>query len=180
MFKNTKFKLSEAQYFLIKMEEFRNLRDEFRYNLSAFVTASESVIAHLLIETNALNVSLNAWRDDRIKELNRDELKIIINSSRRQTIHQKALNPRTEEDVIPQALPSPRIDFNMSPIFVSADGKITYGMIPPDIIGPIIYTYVKESKHYFQEHKSDIVTICREHIKNLDTLILEFNKKYKK
>lgn len=176
MLERTKFKYSEAQYFLSRMEECRNRRDEFRFNLSAFVTASESFLEFLLLETNAINSSLNKWRKERVDNIRKDRLGIIISNSRKQTVHRKPLEPKTEEKEIPKLLPEP-IDMEFTPVFVNADGSISYGVVPKGNVIPI-YTYEKESQHYFKGSESDVITICREHLKNLNELLLSCETKY--
>lgn len=59
---NERLKIAEAEYFLVRMEENRDRHEYFYYNLSAFLSASRSVLQFALEEAK-LKAGGQAWYD---------------------------------------------------------------------------------------------------------------------
>jgi hypothetical protein len=82
-------KLQEAKYFLTKMEETREDPNSFVYNLSAFLSASRSVLQYVFNETRK-TANGNQWYQSFVKSSN--TLK-FFKDKRDVNIHEKPVSP---------------------------------------------------------------------------------------
>ena len=166
----------------------KNHRDSFRFNLSAFVSAAESVIDFLTNETNNSRSELNPWRTKQVAALSGDPFKKIINEQRRKTIHKEPLQPQTDVIVYPTVL---KLQLEIQPVTVSQDmNDVVVSPVSVDnatVLATIskkqdrqIETTRSESTHYFRGHRDrDIISICGEHLDRLEKLIKFCEDKYK-
>lgn len=84
---NERRKITEAEYFLIRMEENRDSHEYFYYNLSAFLSASRSVMQFALEEAK-LKTGGQAWYDQTMKENN---ALAFMRDQRDENIHEKCV-----------------------------------------------------------------------------------------
>ena len=167
-------KLAEAEYFLQRIKETQNIRDAFRYNLSAFLTAASSVIDILNMETNEKDHTLNAWRSEEIETVTDDEYSRVIKKSRDMSVHIKPLNPTTNVIIYPQLQ---EIIDEALPAGIAGD----YVGQPPERKMQIIKenATVIKTTHFFRACKDkNIFSLCSDHLVNLRDLIDRVEVKY--
>ncbi len=179
VFPKTTSKFEEAQYFLERMIELKDKRDDFRYNFSAFVTAASSVISFLLNETNERNSDLNDWRTGEV-ENQKDEFQKIVYESRIQTVHKEPLNPITNVVVKSRPLAEPIEILPPQITFARADGTLEYSSAQVAHKPIPIYSYKGESTHFFEKNPDkNVITICGKHVGNLRDILNRCEEKYK-
>jgi len=91
-------KLVEAKYFLTKME--KNIDDlvKFKFNLSAFLSASRSVTFYLQKEF-AYNPKFTEWYQKKQNEMKEDPLFKFFNNKRVTVVHIKTIDVRGHHEV---------------------------------------------------------------------------------
>ena len=65
---NERYKIGEARFFLARMEESIRDRVAFRYNLSAFLSAAQSVLQYALTESDGKGN--RKWYDENVAQIN--------------------------------------------------------------------------------------------------------------
>jgi len=91
-------KLEEAKYFLTKMNESIDDRVIFKFNLSAFLSASRSVTFYLQTEY-ANNPKFIKWYTKKQEEMMADDLFKFFNEKRRTVIHIKMIEVRGHHEI---------------------------------------------------------------------------------
>jgi hypothetical protein len=69
MVSGTQDKLLEAKYFLQQMKQNRDKRNEFRWNLSAFLTAARSITLMMQAEYSNKVEGFDEWYNRKQKEM---------------------------------------------------------------------------------------------------------------
>jgi len=176
-FFNTKDKLSEATHFLGEMKKYINSEDEFRYSLSAYVTAVHSVIDFLLTDTNGIDPTMNGWRSEEIKILDEDEFRKIVYKKRKQTVHTKPLKPHKDIVVESKPLPEPLAKPAVT-VFVGPTG-VMFNELPQASLPIQIFRHESTPKFYFDsDKKMEVIPICEVHLKNVADLVKRCEHKY--
>lgn len=174
---NTKSKLLEAKYFLECMKENSFDRDMFKYNLSAFLAAARSVTLIMQKEFNKV-CGFKKWYTEKQFKMQNDKTMTLLNSKRNMTIHQQSVTPHAHVNVgiVERLTVSDSISF----VITHKDGTVERGgddHIPPITPTKIDVTY--KWQWYFEElPEKYIVTVCKEHIFKLETLVTECESSY--
>lgn len=179
---DTREKLNETLYFLKQMEAKQPERDNFKFNLSAFLSAARSITLIMQKEFSKVP-DFNNWYEG--IAIGKDEEMKFFNRKRILTIHQKPVKPRARVDVN-ICVPTANITINAySPTVITtkADEIIGQRVEPEQISSKATSTSDKsismgESvttwRWYFEEFPDmDVLTLCKEHSKKLEALVSE-------
>ncbi len=184
MITDTRDKLNEASYFLEQMKEKQSDRDAFKHNLSAFLSAAQSVTWFMQKEFNKAP-GFKEWYEKKQEVMKQDGDMKVFNKKRRMTIHIEPVKPRARVDVTIY-VPTANITVSALPptvITTKADGTIERRVEPEPTLSPITPVSdetkaegkaVTEWRWYFKELRDkDVVTTCEEHLKKLEALVVE-------
>ncbi len=205
--RDTRDKLSEAEFFLERMRESQSDRDAFRYNLSAFLGAARSVRDFLHKEYENLPHFKEWWTEKGtewggIKGTNKmspDELlaevdkisdpdrgaNAFFDAVRIITIHRQSVRPRRQVDV--GMVSKIALSSSMEAVVIHADGTIgeTRSLRPPTPTPtPVPSETTVEERWYFERFpqavaKRDVIALSEEHIARLDALVTECEAKFR-
>jgi len=176
---NTREKLLEAEYFLDRIIEEQSKRDFFQYNLSAFLSAARS-ITYFMQNEYCKTKGFDMWYANKQAHVLADKTMKFLNNKRVMTIHQKPVKPAAHVTVTASAKIG--INVSASAIVTRADGTIeklgSEGKSKPTST-PAKTEATIEWQWYFHELKGkDVVTICREYLDKLETLVEECESRF--
>jgi hypothetical protein len=172
-------KLTEAKYFLTKMNESIDDRAVFKFNLSAFLSSGRSVTWYLQKEY-AHNSKFKEWYPKKQDEMEKDPVLQFFNEKRVAVVHIKTIDVRGHHEVT--------LTETIGPISDSVTIELR------DANGNIIQTgtYTSEPKPVSQEktdepkiiHKwfftdfneTEIIPLCSKYIESLQTIVEEASK----
>jgi hypothetical protein len=150
---NTVDKLAEAKYFLDRMNEYQSDGTVFRYNVSAFVSASQSIT--WVMQTEFTHVAgFKQWYEDRKHEMQADKAMKDLAERRRVTTH---IQPIPFDRVT-------RLDVSMSPVGSTQPSKAEFKWYFSDLPYP----------------HEDIFTMCKKHVEKLEHLVQECESQFAK
>ena len=95
----TREKLLEAKYFLGRMIENQSARDAFKYNLSAFLSASRSVTLFMQKEYDKVS-GFKEWYAKKQDEMKNDPFMKLLVDKRDLTIHQRQVEFKGKISVV--------------------------------------------------------------------------------
>ena len=172
---NTKEKLEEAQYFLLQMKSDMLNYSKFKFNLSAFLSASRSVTFVMQKEMSG-NSLFAEWYKKEQDKMSNDELLHYFNSLRTITIHEKTVRPRKEVHISHKD--SLTMNDTITMFIVHADGLSDIKQVK-DLDKPISKDESNDSevKHlwYFEDNNdNDLITLCEKYVKKLVDLVDDF------
>lgn len=167
---NEKKKLEESRYFLSKMEQAQDEKFEFKCVLSAFLSASRSVLQYAYEETKDTNSKLRWYESTVSKE---PVLKFFKNK-RDINIHQQPISPSAKVEIgIHETL---SISSLISVIVKDKDGNIKseYHSKPsqtPSKMKPAEST--KKVTYFFSDWTGDedVITLCEKYLDKLEKLV---------
>jgi hypothetical protein len=169
---DTREKLQESEYFLERMTLTQDERDTFKYNLSAFLSASRSVTLIMQKEYNKIS-GFKQWWAKKQGKMRSDEAMNLLNEKRVMTIHTQPVRPRAQVNVTIKEHVT--ISDSVSIVITHADGTVdrreSEPAPPPE---PAKTESNIEWRWYFAElPKKDVLTLCKEHKAKLDALVKE-------
>ncbi len=174
---DTREKLQESEYFLERMTLTQDERDTFKYNLSAFLSASRSVT--LIMQKEYDNISgFKQWWSEKQENVRNDHAMNLLNEKRVMTIHTQPVRPRAQVNVIMKE--HIITTDSVSIVITHADGAVdrreSEPAPPPK---PAKTENNIEWRWYFAElPKQDILTLCKEHLTKLGTLVKECESRF--
>lgn len=173
----TKEKLLESKYFLERMIEKQIDRDAFKYNLSAFLAAARSVTLIMQKEFDKVSGFKN-WYTKKQNKMGRDKTMKLLNNKRVMTIHQQPVSPLAQVGV--NICERVSISGSLSIVVTRTDGTVERREsepTPPP--APAKTEVTTEWQWYFEELlEKDVVTVCKEHIVKLETLVKECGSRF--
>lgn len=171
----TQFKLKEAKYFFEQMGKTFENDDEFKYNLSAFLSAARS-ITWFMQGQYAQVEGFGRWYEDKQKEMREDQELKYLDNARVASVHtefistgatrvatlgmtcclEKAKNaPSTNNVDIPQKVDAPQNSESSRP------------------------TLPKTVKRFFPEFEEmDIIEYCKRQLDKFEKLVAECEQKF--
>ncbi len=164
---NEKKKLEESRYFLSKMEQAENF--EFKCNLSAFLSASRSVLQYAYAEAEKTRSGLQ-WYESTVSK---EPILKFFRDKRNINIHKQPISPSAKTTIgIHETL---SISDSISVVIRDKDGNIkdeyhskpsqTPKMKPPETTKTVTY--------YFSDWKGneDVITLCKKYLGKLEKLV---------
>lgn len=176
---NTREKLMESKYFLERMMETQSDRDAFKFNLSAFLAAARSVTAIMQREFDKVT-GFKDWYKEIQAKLQSDDTVKLLKDKRDVTIHQQPVRLHAHVNVsITEHI---AISDSVSVVITRADGTVERleSEPSPSHVPDRTETIVEpEWQWYFDElPEKDIVTVSKEHIAKLDTIVEECESRF--
>ena len=171
---DTREKLLEVKYFFERMMETQPDRYDFKYNLSAFLAAARSVTAIMQKEFDKVSGFKNWYKNIQAKLQSDDTMK-LLKDKRDVTIHQQPVRPHAHVNV--SITEHMVLGDSASIVITRADGTVERLESEPTPSTEPARTKAitdPEWQWYFDElPEKDIVTVCKEHIAKLDTIVEE-------
>ena len=172
------FKVQEARYFLNQLSNLVAKHDEFRFNLSAFLSAARSNI-QILRDKYLSKPRFQAWYDNTMS----DDLLRFFRDTRDVSVHEGlvSLNKEIEEGVVE------RIDYieesgGTYTVRASATGEAS------EYFRPIVAIPMDSKLHirtnfYWKfddfpddiDHKNDVIDLCNKYLERIEKLITDAN-----
>lgn len=176
---DTMEKLLESKYFLERMVEAQPYRDAFKYNLSAFLAAARSVTAIMQKEFDKVS-GFKDWYKEIQAKLQSDDTMKLLKDKRDVTIHQQPVRPHAHVNVsITEHIV---LSDSASIVITRANGTVERleSKPSPSPVPDRTETITEpEWQWYFDElPEKDIVTVCKEHIAKLDTIVEECESRF--
>lgn len=174
-------KLNEAQYFLGRMKDVRNIREHFRWNLSAFLSAARSVTMIMNVQY-AGSKGFEGWLAEKMKEadLRTGGMVKYLNEQRRLTVHIRPLKPSAHIKVDLQMI----LDVHLNPAFLTGTaGTLVAGHLTQDNSMKIEKTQETKVEHtyYFDDVKDrDVLSICGVYFEEMKTVVAECEQKFQR
>ena len=168
-------KVREAEFFLGQMKKTVNSPDEFRWNLSAFLSAARSVTWFLQSEF-ARTQGFKTWYGEKQEEMRKDPAMRFFVSKRNFSIKQASLTPRQAITVKASGTirPSGALE-----IKVIRDGKVVErrelpaSEQPAPVEVPAHVTY----SHLFPDFpggERNVIDACQEYLSKLKSVVREW------
>lgn len=174
---NTRTKLDEAKYFLVRIIEEVPNREPFKYNLSAFLSAGRSVTLIMQKEFHE-KPGFPEWYEQKKNQMRNDLLMKLMNEKRVMTIHKKPLDPRGHVKVVLNALtvviPNliTRVMRKDGTTETCASSSSTPSLSPKKSVET-------DYKYYFEDiNDKDIITFSQEYCTKLEKLVEECENKF--
>jgi hypothetical protein len=174
---DTEEKLHESRYFLELMTLAQAERDAFKYNLSAFLSASRSVTLIMQKEYGKIS-GFRRWWSGKQKEMRSDDAMRLLNEKRVMTIHTQPVRLRGEVNItIKERI---TISDSVSIVLTHADGTVERREPEPTPSPPATENESSvEWRWYFDElPEKDVLTLCKEHMAKLDALVKECESRF--
>jgi len=174
---NTKEKLLEAKHFLEQMMENQSDQSAFKYSLSAFLAAARSVTFIMQKEFDKVS-DFKKWYAKKQGEMKSDEAMRLLKDKRTMTIHRQPVRPHAHVNV--SISESVAVSESISIVITRADGTVERREsepTPPPV--PAKGEDTTEWRWYFDElPEKDVITVCKEHIVKLETLVAECESQF--
>ena len=167
---NEKKKLEESRYFLSKMEQAQDETFEFECNLSAFLSASRSVLQYAHAEAKKTRSGLQ-WYESTV---NREPILEFFKDKRNINIHQQPISPSAKTKIGIHG--TVNISASISVVVKDKDGNIKNEyhskpnqtptkMKPPETTKTVTY--------YFSDWTGDedVITLCKKYLDKLEKLV---------
>ena len=164
-----KQKVAEARYFLSRMETERPEPEAFKHNLSAFLSASRSVMQYALREAQQ-KAGGRAWYDN---EVAAHPLLGFFTSERNINTHHVPIQPAGQVDVYAIDRAHMTEDgvvelFDLDGNLIDAASAAEQGAIEPDVEEYAIrYVY----RFATWQEPEDVIGLCRDYLGALETLV---------
>lgn len=180
---DTREKLIEAKYFLERMIENQSERNAFKYNLSAFLSAAQSVTYVMQGEFSKVS-GFKQWYDEKQTKMQGDSEMKLLHGKRVMTIHQKLVKPAALVTFAPSVTVG--INVSASAIVTRADGTVEKLESKPETktkpkasSSSVKTEATIEWQWYFHELKDkDVVTICKEYLEKLEVIVEECESRF--
>jgi len=186
---NTGDKLNGARHFLKQMKNKQSDRDAFRYNLSAFLSATRSVTWVMKKEFDKAP-GFEKWYETVQEDMNKDSAMKFFKEKRNITLKEGSAKPQARVDVTIY-VPTVHITISTFPPTVTTStadettGKrakselTTSSETPTSVATTADGKTVTKWRWYFKDlPDKDVVTACEEHIKKLEDLVVECESKF--
>ena len=174
---DTREKLQESRYFLGLMTLTQAERDAFKYNLSAFLSASRSVTLIMQKEYDRIS-GFKRWWSEKQKEMRSDDAMRLMNEQRVMTIHTQSVRLRGQGNItIKERI---TVSDSVSIVLTHADGTVERRE-PEPTPSPVATETGSNSewRWYFDElPEKDVLTLCKEHMAKLDALVKECESRF--
>ncbi len=173
----TRENLQESEYFLGLMTLTQAERDTFKYNLSAFLSASRSVTLIMQKEYDRIS-GFKQWWSEKQGKMRHDDAVKLLNEKRVTTIHTQPVRPRAQVDITIKEHVT--VSDSVSIVITHADGTVDRREsepTPPPV--PAKTESNIEWRWYFDElPKKDVLTLCKDHVAKLDALVKECESRF--
>lgn len=169
---NTRDKLNEAKHFLGKMSEATSELDKFRYELTAFLSASRSITQIMQKEFSGKS-GFGDWYKQKQKEMEQNGTLKYLHRQRSITFHEHPVLP------YPIQATSQVSDATGMRVFITGTGS-ALDLNSVFVPFPVISTRTVV-RYYFNDiptEDRDVVTICIEAIKALEIVVSECESKF--
>ena len=174
---NTRNKLEEAKYFLLRMVEVVTNRTYFKHNLSAFLSAARSVTLIMQNEFDKID-GFKEWYIRKQNQMSTDPGMHLMNKKRVMTIHQKPVKPRGQIDVSVKEIIT--ITEHVVAVLTHKDGTVER-IEPKQSSHPLPSQSETEIRYrwFFEEiPNKDIITLSREYTLKLESIVRECESKF--
>jgi len=174
---NTREKLLEAKYFLERMIRKQSHRDAFKYNLSAFLAAARSVTFFMQKEFARVS-GFKEWYSKKQAEMQSNNAMRFLNKKREMTIHQQPVRPYAQVNTSNRD--HVRVSESISILITHANGAIERRESEPTPTPvPAENEVTTKGLWYFDElPEKDVVTLSKEYIVKLETLVTECESRF--
>lgn len=172
-----KKKLEEAKYFFSRMVEVRDEVNSFIYNLSAFLSASRSVLQYALKESEIKQSGI-AWYSANISN---SPILGFFRDKRDLSIHEEPVRPQVIHKVMINE--TIRVSDSISIVIKDRNGNVKGEYTSPE--DPKVIpedqnsSVVSETEYKFNDWSGneDGITLCRLYLEQLDNLVKDGIKK---
>jgi len=167
---NEKKKLEESRYFLSKMERAQDETFEFKCNLSAFLSASRSVLQYAHEETKDTKSKVK-WYESTVSK---EPILKFFKDKRDINIHQQPISPSAKTTIgIHRTV---NISASVSVVVKDKEGNIKSeyhskpSQTPPKMKPP---ETTKTVTYYFSDWTGDedVITLCKKYLDKLEKLV---------
>ena len=180
---DTQQKYNEAEYFLGMMKQNDENRQRFKYNLSAFLSATRSV-TFVLQKEYSKNPKFKEWYSKKQKWMEGDALFKFFVGKRNYVLKERLIDPQAEISIT--------VDFAAAAsISVEAEVRDAEGNLkdyeysePPAKPKPASKPNSREETKYkwffkdWQETDEDVITLCERYLKELKIIVEEAESKF--
>jgi len=165
----TQSKLKEAEYFFEQMKKTFERDDEFKFNFSAFLSASRS-ITWCMQKQYAQIEGFECWYKKKQNEMRKDQELVYLNKARVEVLKKKSV-PMVATRVITLAC---------SCFIVKNKNELSTSNINnPQIAKPSPSNLPKTIKRFFPEFEEvDILEYCKRQLDKLEKLVAECEQKF--
>lgn len=165
-------KINEAEYFYGRIVDCQENRNEFKYNLSAFLTSTRSVLQYIH-ERSKLNSALGNWYN---KKVSGNRVLKFFKCKRNINIHVKPINPNARIDAgISVEIPVPQISLKIE--YSNGNENIKeHQLTNPD---PPLKKKSEPPKVSYEYKFSDwsgnedVITLCKMYLDELKNIVME-------
>ena len=172
---NAMSKLEEAFYFFNQMKENVDNKDNFKFNLSAFISSARSTTFFLKKEFDG-NPKFDGWYLHKQGEMRANSLMTFFKGARTDEIHIKRVDVEGHHEV--SLTDTMSVTDSVQYVLHRADGTIETGGTTPPEIKP---NKVKNSSivktrwyfTYFNDGEKDIIQLCLEYYNELRKILIE-------
>lgn len=177
----TEDKLNEAEYFLEMIETNQNDTQKFKYNFSAFLSASRSVTFYLQKELKK-NSNFDQWYTQIQEKMGKDPLLKFFKDTRNFVIHEKTkptkrlIEVKIHEGILLKDNISIKIELENGETLDLGTGHEANNLPKTSVIkGGFKKTVVDTTVTYFFEEfpETDVLSLCREYLTKLSEIIRE-------
>ena len=179
---NARDKLKESAYFLARMHDAVSDRDPFRFNLSAFLAASRSVVYHLRRQYGRQD-SFKAWINAQEERLKKEPIAGLMFDKRRLTIHEVPVQPRAVHYLTAHATMT--VAVSVSAVVLHADGTQERTESPPSNPSPLLVTpptgdHRKNRTEWFfsDEPDRDVLSLAQDYLRILEAVVDECETRF--
>jgi hypothetical protein len=176
---DTADKFLEAQYFFKRLVDNQNNREEFKFNLSAFLSAFRSVTLFMQKEFGKIN-EFKKWYSDQQCKMKANSDFSLLNTKRVMTIHTSSVKPHA------------RITISLSDSVTATDScsaQIVHqggSTENTDLAEPQPPKHTIEPEvadrwlwYFADQPNKDVITICKESMEILEDIVKECELKYR-
>jgi len=168
-------KLEEAFYFFNQMKENVDNKDNFKFNLSAFLSSARSITLFLQEEFNG-NPRFEEWYPHKQDEMRANSLMKFCKETRNDEVHVKRVDVEGHHEV--SFTDTVGVTDTVQYILHRADGTIEKSETIPPEIKP---NKVKNSSNFkyrwyftdFNDGEKDIIQLCLEYYNELRKILIE-------
>ena len=174
----TREKFIEAKFFFDRMVENQSVRDAFKFNLSAFLSAARSVTLFMQKEYHKVS-GFKEWYIKKQDEMGKDPYMKLLDDKRDLTIHQHQVEMKGNVKV--EITETIGISDSVSFKLIRQDGTVIEGgsqaSKPPNKAKN--ETRIEWLWYFNDLPGKDIVALSKEHLEKLEKLIIECESLFK-
>ena len=180
---DTQQKYNEAEYFLGMMKQNDENRQRFKYNLSAFLSATRSV-TFVLQKEYSKNPKFKEWYSKKQKWMEGDALFKFFVGKRNYVLKERLIDPQAEISITVDVVGVASISVETEVRDAEGNLKDYEYSEPPAKPKPASKPNSREETKYkwffkdWQETDEDVITLCERYLKELKIIVEEAESKF--